>query len=160
MDDEIFNKLLDKNVDNDDRLDSHMSSSVKASPELFYENGNQIKSNENDCEHFYDEKIREYELKLHELESHLNKTMDENKKMVGIRKDNKNLSDEVQSLNKRINEIESAHATNNLAKILESNVHVNELESALNEWRNKYLSMKTSYENVMEELNKNKIENG
>jgi DNA repair exonuclease SbcCD ATPase subunit len=153
MDDEIFNKLLDKVVDDRevDDIRSNMSQgNKKVSPESFNENNSNME--------FYDQKMKDYELKLKELESHLNLTIDENRELNKVKNENESLLNEIKKLNKKIDEMNN---NNDSKSVLEKrDEEFEELKSSLNEYRNKYSIIEMNYKKVFNDLNQNEIENG
>jgi DNA repair exonuclease SbcCD ATPase subunit len=184
MDDDIFSKLLHKNDDrfnnNSENDGLHLSFNKKISPTSFNSNDNcaidgggggsvGVESASHHEFEIYDQKLKEYELKLYELESHLNVTKDENKQLNEIKDENKYLLDEIRNLNKKIDDIEHNNEkksenlemiknnSNNLESIYEKNEN---LEGLLDEYRNKYSIMEIGYMKVVEELSQNRNENG
>ena len=145
MDDEIFNKLLDKVVVDDDIRSNMSLGNKKVSPESFNESNSNME--------FYDQKIKDYELKLQELESHLNFTLDENRELNKVKNENECLSNEIKNLNKKIDEINDDDDSGRDREL-------EELKSLLNEYRNKNLIIEMNNKKVFEDLNQNKIENG
>jgi septal ring factor EnvC (AmiA/AmiB activator) len=153
MDDEIFNKLLDKVVDDRevDDIRSNMSQgNKKVSPESFNENNSNME--------FYDQKMKDYELKLKELESHLNLTIDENRELNKVKNENESLSNEIKKLNKKIDEMNNNNESKSVFE--KRNEEFEELKGSLNEYRNKYSIIEMNYKKVFNDLNQNEIENG
>lgn len=152
MDDEIFNKLIEKEVDDRevDDIRSNMSQgNKKVSPESFYESNSNME--------FYDQKMKDYELKLKELESHLNLTIDENRELNKVKNVNESLSNEIKNLNKKIHEMNN---NNDSKSVLEKrDEELEELKSSLNEYRNKYSTLEMNYEKALNVLNQNEQEN-
>ena len=164
MDDDIFSRLLHRVDDkftssNNDDIQSNMSLSKKVSPTSFYGHDN---GNNDFVESTADNNNLEINnQKIHELESQLNLKIEENRELNKIKSDNETLVDEIKNLNKKIKDLEeNNNAANNYDSIYEKNDFLEELQTSLYEYRNKYSIMEINYKKCSEELSQSKDEIG